>query len=271
MANLENKVVIMTQLNQIISNLKGKQEIEAVFVAGSQGVSEEKEYSDIDLGIVINQETDLRGVFQWVDHKPCDIHFFNNALLSVTLKSDSIPPNDKEGLIVSLLEKADIRFDKTGILTSFKNDLENIKKKLRVPQSKIIWFEGIINSAYITNKRYFESNNSEYHQALEVKLLGDLDLLLKGYFEFRNIPWRGERQVLKYLKTNDDKFYDVYMSCIRSASLKEKFETYSILVNLVFYGNSSLWKKDIIAPFSYQSMDTQKREDLIKYWKELNK
>ena len=257
----------MTQLDKIISNLKEKSEIDAVFITGSQE-NENKPYSDIDLVIIMNTGTDIKSLFQWVDNKPCEVHFFNIEELTQKLEKDNISPNDPEGLIVSFLEKADVRFDKTGILTSYKNNFGNIARKLQVPESKKIWFDGLINWAYITNKRYFESNNSNYWEALEIKLSGDLNLLIKAYFEFRDIPWRGEKQVVEYLKTIDTEFYNVYMSCLRESSLKEKYGIYTKLINLVFYGNYKLWNKEIVYP-SAQNQSSKGQEHLIKYWKKL--
>lgn len=258
----------MTQLELIISNLKSKPEIDSVFVTGSHGIGEGKNYSDIDLGIVINTETDLKSLFQWVDDKPLEVHFFSRVQLERTIKSDHISPNDYEGLIVGFLEKADIKFDKTGTLQNLKNKYEEIHKNLQVPQSKMIWFDGIINWAYVINKRYFDSDKPEYKESLEIKLLGDLDLLLKGYFEFRNIPWKGEKQVVKYLKENDPTFYDLYMLCIRTTSMTEKFPIYSDLVKRTYCGNYKLWNKEVIFPSaSNQSVERQKQ--LVEFWKKL--
>ncbi len=258
----------MSQLEKIISNLKSKPEVDAVFITGSSGIGLDNNYSDIDLGIVMNTETDIKSLFQWVDDKPCEVHIFLGEEIKQILDKDSISPNDPEGLIVSLLEKADIKFDKTGVLSSYKNNYENIISKLHVPESKKIWFSGVINWAYVTNKRYFDSNDSDYLEALEIKLPGDINLLLKAYFEFRNIPWKGEKQVVKYLKTNDLEFYNTYTSYLGALSVGERFEIYTKIVSLVFCGDYSLWDKDVVYP-SARGQSSGGQEYLIKYWNKL--
>lgn len=262
----------MNSLNKLIENLKNKDEVDAVFVTGSQSLGEQKLYSDIDLVVIFKENTQkLFSIFQFIDDKPADIFFYDLALLK-KLKSDAeIPANTMDAVLIGWLEKATIEFDKSGIVTSMKEDVENLIKKLHVPATEMKKFESLINAGYITNKRYFESNDVEYLEALEIKMLYDLNNILMGYFEFRNIPWRGEKMVLKYLRENDRKFYNLYMSCLREPSIKEKFETYSVLVKSVFYGNYGFWEKDVINPYIKGTLESKDREKLVNYWKKLTK
>lgn len=262
----------MYRLQNIIENLKNKEEVDAFFVTGSQGSGKQKPYSDIDLVIIFKENTQkLFSLFQFIDSKPADIFFYDIALLE-KLKSDKeIPANTMDAVLINWLENATIEFDKSGTITSMKEDLENLKKKLQVPTTEMKKFESLINASYITNKRYFESNDPEYLEALEIKMLYDLNNILMGYFEFRNIPWRGEKQVLKYLKENDVEFYSLYMSCLRSPSVQEKFEIYSTLIKNVFYGNYGLWDKNIINPFIKGSLTEEEKNRLIEYWNNLVK
>jgi predicted nucleotidyltransferase len=260
----------MNTLKNIIENLKNKEEVDAVFVTGSQGLGEQKSYSDIDLVVVFRENTQkLFSMFQYIDGKPADIFFYDISLLE-KLKSDKeIPANTMDAVLIGWLEKATIEFDKSGTVTSMKVDVENLKKKLQVPMTEMKKFESLINAGYITNRRYFESNDSEYLEALEIKMLYDLNNILMGYFEFRNIPWRGEKLVLKYLRENDRMFYNLYMSCLRAPYIKEKFETYLVLVKNVFCGDYDLWDKDVINPYIKGVLEEKDREKLINYWKTL--
>lgn len=258
----------MSQLEKIIFNLKSKPEVDAVFITGSSGIGSDNANSDIDLGIIMNTGSDIKSLFQWVDDKPCEVHIFLDEEIKQILDKDSISPNDPEGLIVGLLEKADIKFDKTGVLSSYKNNYENIARKLRVPENKKIWFNGVINWAYIINKRYFDSNDSEYLEALEMRLPGDISLLVKAYFEFRNIPWKGEKHVVRYLKSSDIEFYLTYKSYFKASTVEERYCIYTKLLSLVFYGEYGLWDKDIVYP-SARDQSRLGQENLIMYWNDL--
>ena len=209
----------MSQLTEIIHSLKGKDSVDAVLLVGSQSKDEHKEYSDIDLVVILKEKTsNLQSLFQWVDGKPCDIFFFDGAILQLFLEAKTIPANKMDAVLLDWLDTAKVYFDKSGILKSLMDNKESLKAKLEVPIEEMVSFESKINAMYVTNKRYFDSGNPEYHDALETKLLQDIYDVLIGYFEFRSIPWRGEKTMPRYLKENDETFYDAYVSCLRSVT-----------------------------------------------------
>ncbi len=257
-------------LREIIENLKGKNEVDALLIAGSRSLGEEKEYSDIDLAVVLKANTEkIFSVFQFIDSKPADIFFYDIETLQKLANIETIPANTMDGVLISWLEKGNIQFDKSGTLTSLKDKYSELKNKLEVPQVEMSRWESLINSAYVVNKRYYDSHNPEYHELLKIKLLQDLYNIFMGYFEFRNISWRGEKQMLRYLKENDGEFYKLYKSCLEAQSVKEKFEIYSELVKKVFYGNYGVWDRDIINPFIKGSLDSKEKANLIEYWRNL--
>lgn len=257
-------------LDRFIKNLKDKDEVDALLIAGSKSLGEDKEYSDIDLAVIFKENKEkLFSVFQFINEKPADIFFYDLDSLKKLLNDSVIPTNTMDGVLVSWLEKGNIQFDKSGTLTSLKNKHSELKSKLEVPQVEMSRWESLINSAYIVNKRYYDSHDSEYHELLQIKLLQDLYNIFMGYFEFRNISWRGEKQMLRYLKENDVEFYELYKSCIEAQTINKKFEIYSELVKRVFYGNYGLWNRDIINPFIKGTLSNEERVHLIEYWKKL--
>lgn len=261
----------MHNLKTIINNLKQKEEVDAVFVTGSQGILEQKSYSDIDLVVIFKEnKQQLFSVFQIIDNKPADIFFFDVEQLKKMENDPEISANTMDAILVDWLDKSSIEFDKSGTITTMKNNLSSLRRKIQISNAEIKKFESIINAGYITNKRYFESNNPEYLEALEIKLLYDMNNILMGYFNFKKIPWRGEKNVLRYLKTYNKEFYDKYMSCIRSSSISDKFRLYSELVLTVLsYSESGLWDRSIISPSVKGVLDGNDKKRLVKYWTSL--
>ncbi|HEY4515768.1 MAG TPA: nucleotidyltransferase domain-containing protein [Candidatus Paceibacterota bacterium] len=260
----------MQTLENLIKNLKNQEEIDAVLLVGSKASGEEKEYSDIDLAVIFKENKEkLFSLFQFIDNRPADIFFYDIPLLQKLFTDKVIPANTMDGVLVSWLPKGKIQFDKSDTLTSFKEKYDELREKLEVPPTEINRWDSLINSAYITNKRYFESNNPEYHQILEIKLLQDLYNIFMGYFEFRNIPWEGEKQMLRYLKEKDGQFYNSYRACIEAPNLEEKFNIYSELVKNVFYGDYGIWNKDAVRPFIKGPLEDKERNRLVEYWNNL--
>lgn len=260
----------MQTLEKLIENLKNQEEIDAILLVGSKASGEEKEYSDIDLAVIFKENREkLFSLFEYIDNRPADIFFYDLTQLQKLLNDKRIPANTMDGVLISWLDKGSVLFDKSGTLTSFKDKFSDLKKKLEVPEVEVCRWDSLINSAYVTNKRYFESNNPEYHEILEIKLLQDLYNIFMGYFEFRNIPWTGEKQMLRYLKENDTEFYNLYSASIKSSSLQERFSSYSDLVQKVFDGNYGIWDKNVVKPFIKGSLSPEERNHLVEYWKNL--
>ena len=258
----------MLNLDEIVNNLKAKSEVDAVFLTGSQG-SEHKSYSDIDLVIILDKhQYDLTSLYTWIDDKFADIFFFDHADLKRIEDSQQLPSNAMDGVFVSWLEKASILFDKSGKLTALKNKREDLIKKISIPKSERDLFWKKINYNFVANKRYFESNDLLYHEALEIRLLYSVSEILTGYFEFRNIPWRGEKMALKHLKQNDEDFHNAFVAYTKAVTVNERFDKYTSLAKLVFTGDYKFWNKGDVLP---QSKDRSKEDatKLVQYWEHL--
>lgn len=258
-------------LTNLIQSLKSQDEIDALFIAGSQGEGKEESYSDIDIVVVFKENTQkLRSLFQWIDSKPADIYFFDHADLNNLQAADKIPANKMDAVLINWLEKNTIEFDKSGLLTELKSQVEELRKKFFVPETEMKLFEQKINIGYITNKRYFESNNPTYHEALEVKLLQDIYNILIGYFEFRNVPWRGEKLALEYLRNNDLTFYNLYMKAVTSVPLKDKYDSYLYVLKGVFHNAYELWSQDKVIPSSKENISEDQERNLVEYWEAIS-
>jgi hypothetical protein len=258
----------MKTLPQTIEKLKLHQDVDAVFLTGSQG-NEHKPYSDIDLVIILNKHAyDLTSLYTWIDDKFADIFFFDQADLERIDTTKELPGNAMDAVFVSWLQKATIQFDKTGKLTDLKNKADELNKKVSIPKSEKDLFWQKINYNFVANTRYFESNDTTYHEALEVRLLYSVSEVFTGYFEFRGILWRGEKSAMKYLKENDTNFYNVFIAYTKAVDLSDKFNKYSDLVKMVFTDGYKLWSKGDVLP---QAKDRAKADEkeLIKYWNEL--
>ncbi len=260
----------MQNLNIISDKLKANPDVDALLIVGSQGRNENKSYSDIDLVVILkNNALNIRSIFQWIDDKPSDIFIFDHSDLENIETSTELSTNKMDAVLLDWLDQGKIEFDKSNKITNIISKTPKIRSKLSIPESEAKSFQDKINSGYIINKRYFESNNPAYHETLELKLLQDITNVIVGYFEFRNIPWRGEKNAIKYLKNNDVDFYNIYTEYIKSTSISKKFSNYAMLVEKVFYGNFKLWNKDDIIPFSKNLYDKNNEIKTITYWKNL--
>jgi hypothetical protein len=232
----------MNTLANVLEKLKGKEEVDAVFITGSQG-TEHKPYSDIDLVIILHKhQHDLGALYTWIDGTFADVFFFDHADLERIENSEVIPGNKMDGVLVRWLDLATVQFDKSGKLTKMIEKRNDLSKVVAIPKSEKDSFCWKINYNFIANTRYFESNDPLYHEALEARLLYSVSEVFVGYSEFRNILWRGEKQMIKYLKEHDQVFYHAFIAYTRATNLTERFQAYSKMVQMVFTSGFEFWQ-----------------------------
>lgn len=252
------------RLTQIIENLSKNPDVDGVFLTGSQ-TKDNKPYSDIDLVIILrNNHNKLNSLYTWIDGKFADVFFFDQSDIKRMIDKGSMEGNSMDAIFIDWLAKAHVYSDKSGLLNDLKSIL--VYKSLFIPTSEKQIFLQKVNYNLVANTRYFESKDPLYHEALEMRLLYSVSELISAYFEFRDIPWRGEKMAIKYFKENNEKFYEKFKDFTKASNLNEKFEAYVEMAKLVFTSDYKEWGKDDVIPLSKELSDTNL---LTKYWLEI--
>ncbi len=253
----------MNSLDKITEKLKLHNDINAVFITGSHGTKESKSYSDIDLVIILKEnKNNLYSLYCWIDDIFADIFFFDLVDLKRIENCAGKYENPMDSVFTSWLKKADIKFDKSGNLSTLKNKTDKSgESPVSTKEKDGFWQK--INYNFVANKRYFESNDPLYLEALELRLLYSVIEVICGYIAFRNIPWRGEKEAVKYLKNNHLNFYNVFKSYATSNNLIDKFQFYEQMINLVFTGEYKKWteKDEVILKKDFSIIN---QDDSIK-------
>jgi hypothetical protein len=258
----------MNTLETIIKNLKSKNDVNAVFLVGSYAVGEQKPYSDLDLVIILNRNIKkIRSIFTWIDSIFADIYFFDITDLERISKTSSSPANSTDAIFVSWLKAGNIQFDKSNKTTILRANLENIQIIVPKDEQWSSWQK--INYNYIANKRYYESGDPLYHDALNIRLLYSVAELLTGYFSLRGLQWRGEKNAVKHFREHDEDFFNNFINFTKATTIKEKFEAYNHMVMRVLPGNYKLWSKNDVIAIPSEATVPGEQSELIKYWKDL--
>lgn len=259
----------MQQLQEIIENLKRKDDVDAVFLTGSHGTGEAKSYSDLDIIVVLNENVKkIRSIYRWIDGIFADIFFFDRSDLKSIENREAFSANAMDGLLAAWLQKADIKFDKTRKLTAVCQKIKAASFFVSGDEQWNFWQK--INYNYVTNKRYFESNDPLYHEALEFRLLYSVSEMICGYLSLRDIPWRGEKAAVKYFKDAHSDFYNLFLQYSTSDTVHGRFNAYSNMVQKVFPAGYRLWSKDDTIPISKEeTLVADEREQLLEYWNSL--
>ena len=247
----------MNSLDKIIEKLKSNEDVDAVFLTGSHGTKESKSYSDIDLVVILKEnKNNLYSLYRWIDGIFADIFFFDLTDLKRIGDSEKIAADNFDAIFVDWLKKASICFDKSGALTNLTSKISGTNTSKNSQKFKKGYWQRI-NHNHVSNKRYFESKDPLYLEALEIRLFYCVEEIICGYFALRDIPWRGEKKAVLDLKDNAPDFYDLLQKYLKTDSLELRFKHYSKMLDLVFTGEYKKWteKDEIILKKDFLLLD----------------
>jgi len=216
----------MKSLKGLIETLESKAEVDGVFLTGSHGLGLAHANSDIDLIVILKENTqNIRSVFEMIDDTFADIFFFDTRELTDIIRYEKANGSSSNGMLLSWLQKGDIKFDKSGLLKQLKAKLPEIK--LIISEHEKTVFLDKISYNLLANKRYFSSTDPIYKEALEVRLMYSIPDLFVGFLVLRDQPWRGEKDAIKFVKENDPKFYELFLEYQKTTDLERKMSLYS--------------------------------------------
>jgi predicted nucleotidyltransferase len=259
--------VSMHSLEAIVGNLKKRHDVDAAFLTGSRGKGEQTPSSDLDLVIILRENNrSVRSVCTWIDDTFADVFFFDRSDLERIGRSETLPANGLDAILVSWLRKTSVLFDKTGTVTALRSAVMSTDN-FRVPEEekRRVWKD--INYGLVANTRYFQSEDPVYHEALEIRLLHSVTELLTGYLALRDRPWRGEKDAVAYLKEFDSDFYRSFRAYLAATGLPERFGRYREMAARVFPEGYSWWSDEEVVAVS--TTGTVDRGSLVRYWQEM--
>jgi hypothetical protein len=249
-----------------IQNLSLSPRVKGIFTTGSTATGLTPS-SDIDLVVILDKNKEgIKAAYTMIEGKFADIFFFDLAFVKRCATSNAIAANGFEGIFLTWLAKGNIEKDERGILADLKTKAQSKVKTLTIStdEKRDSWFK--INYNYIANKRYFESDNALYHEALEFRLLYSVSELIVAYFAFRDIPWRGEKEAVTHLKKEDRNTYACFTKYFKSNTVKDRYAAYAKLFRRVLVSSDQQWDKDFLVILNSKH---QVDESLEKFWKGL--
>jgi hypothetical protein len=252
-------------MDKVIEKLKSDPQVNAAFITGSGSIGNKKFYSDIDLVVILNENKDnLYCLYKFTNDVFTEVFFFDLKDLERIFSLTSVVSDHFDAIFIDWLKKSEILFDKSGVLSSLKSKLAHIGISSVSDKSKLGYWQRI-NHNYITDKRYFDSGDEIYLKALEIKLFYSMEQLICSYFAFRDLPWRGEKNAVLYLRENDKDFYDLFERYIKSSKIDEKFDLYSNMFDMVHTGKYKKWDKSVMAILD-KDYKLKSKEDLNLSW-----
>jgi len=235
-------------LSQVIARLKSSPLISGIFLTGSTttGISTS---SDIDLVIITKKgANEVRSIYTEIEKHFADIFFFDVDFIERLQSAKEVSANDFQGMFTTWLGQGRIEYDPLNILHQLQDRVtqHGITQTISETEKLDAWVK--VNYSLIANKRYFASEQSVYHQALEVRLLYSVTELLTTYFVLRDQPWRGEKKAVEYLARQDREYWGAFEGFLRSTDLPSKMKSYLELFQRTLNNQYPEWNQDFIIP-----------------------
>lgn len=239
-----NNSTVMT-LEDIIAKLQQHDNVSALLLCGSTATGRKSKKSDYDLAIVVKEKpANLISMFAYIDNVPADVFFY--ALKDIERMVETKKAEEGAGTwLIHWLKSGKVAFDKSGALAKLQESQHSIRHPSNGLAAKRLAYK--INYNLVNNYRYFESNDSLYHAALEIRLTYSIIEAFTGYFALRNLYWEGEKAAVLYLRENDSEYLQLFEIVNRASTLKDRFTAYKSLVDKTFNSEYPKWNKDIVA------------------------
>lgn len=261
-------------LQEFIARLKRSNSTVAVAIIGSAGEARTNPASDYDVLIVLeNPPVPLTGGVTFIEGRFTDIVFMTSEEVRRLSKADysQIDMNSLEGTFLRWMQTARIEFDKAGYL-------DQIQKKSRDGLPLKPPDEGEIYSSFdkasynlAHTRRMLTSDNPDYHLAVDMRLLYQMADLMVDYFLVRKLPWHGEKHAVRYWKSHDPGYSDLFMKCINEKNRDRKVDLYHRLASETMAPLGALWQAGEtrlrLGPAS--EMTTENIEAAQKFWRSI--
>lgn len=260
-------------LEKFTEILSSKDIVDGFLIAGSGGKRKLLPYSDYDFVIVLSEmPVKLFSAFTYVDGRMADVFFYTRSQIDELIsKKEPIDANSMDGKLVEWLKDGNIPIDKSGKLHTLKEKT----KKEEITQVKdstayAAWFATNFN--FTQNNRMFESNNPLYLQAVEIRLLTSFFNIFNNYFDIRKIPFRGEKEAIKYLEKYDKDYLELFQRVIKETDKKIRFNLYEKLVELTVKPVAEVWgQRPITGVMPQEEMKEDTIQKGLEFWEALTK
>ena len=232
-------------LQEFIARLRRSNSIVALAIIGSAAQARTDIASDYDLLIVLeNPPVPLTGGVTFIEDRFTDIVFMTLKEIRRLSQVDhsQISMNSPEGTFLRWMQTARIEFDKSGYLDQIQKESQEGLPLKPLDEGEIYsrFDKASYNLAH--TQRMLTSDNPDYHLAVDMRLLYQMADLMVDYFLVRELPWQGEKHAVRYWKSHDPGYLDLFIKYINEKNRNRKVDLYHRLASETMAPVGTLWQ-----------------------------
>ena len=262
------------EFDSLVERLKESPKVDGLLLLGSTGQPTLNAFSDRDLLIVLD-ESDLKitngAVF--CDDVLVDLVFVTRRQVEdlITAEPGSISLSDPRASFFNWVPSGTIVLDRCGRLESLRDALRRSGSSPKLIEGESVKRadRALYNLAH--TQRMSGSPDSVYQQAIDLRMLYQLSDLMVDYFNLRGLPWRGEKEAIRYWQSFDAGYLDLLMRCYWERRRAERVRLYAELANATIEPVDFQWDADgpnfVLSP--QKDMTRENLERAQRFWRSL--
>jgi hypothetical protein len=207
------------------------------------------EVSDYDLYIVLSSmPAPLHVGLTWIAGRLTDLVFERTTAVDRYLTQDDPAPT-------STGQERLIRYATTGrIVLDRHGRLDRVRGRAPANAGTTppddttnynAWFG--INYNLLQTRRLLASGDPVYLSAVDIRLLYMTAEVVVGYFHVRGLPWRGEKEAIRYLTDHDAEFLSAFHAFVTAPDRAGKMHAYERLATLALTPLGGIWPGTVTA------------------------
>jgi hypothetical protein len=241
-------------LDEVIGRLAAHEAVDGVVVMGSASTGALNPTSDYDLFVVMSATPEpLYMVLTTIMGRLAEVYF------TTTVEIDQIQALDRpiygdadKAVAILWLQTGQIAFDRSGRLDRLRRKVQAdpwpaMARANETMPADIYAYWWKINYNLRHTRRMLASDDPVYLMAVDIRLLYSLPEVFVGYARAREMPWRGEKELIRYLQQHDQAFLELFRQCIAETDRKRKVALYEQAAAMALAPVGGLWAPQVTA------------------------
>lgn len=262
------------EFEALIERLKKSPRVDGLLLLGSTGQSTLNAFSDRDLLIVLDGcDLAITNGAVYCDGVLVDLVFATRQQIDdlITAEPDSISLSDPRASFFNWVPSGAIVIDRSGCLESLRKALSGHVPGPKLTEGELV--KRVDHALYnlAQTRRMSRSPDSVYQQAVDLRMLYQLADLMVYYFNLRGLPWRGEKEAIRYWQSFDAGYLDLFMRCYWERRRPERVRLYAELVKATIEPVDFQWDTDgpnfVLSP--PRDMTRENLEGARRFWQSL--
>ncbi len=258
----------------LVERLAENHNVDGLLFLGSTGQSTLNAYSDRDLLIVVDEcHLAVTNGTVFCDDILIDLVIVTRQAVEdlITAELGSISLSDSRAVYFNWVLSGVIALDRCGCLERLRNTLERSESRPKLTEGEVVSRANHALYNLAQTRRMSGSPDSVYQQAVDLRMLYQLSDLMVDYFNLRGLPWRGEKEAIRYWRCFDPGYIDLFMCCYWERDRVQRVRLYTELVSATIEPAGFRWDSDG-ANFVLAAPKDMTRENLRRaqqFWQSL--